>query len=65
MWLIRPSLLCLQSVQISEASPAWQDYIDYVDAIVLEGLKQATISSLKCMLTQVVRANRDDVSHMQ
>lgn len=23
-----------EAVQISQASPAWQDYIDYVDAIV-------------------------------
>lgn len=46
-----------QAVQISQASPAWQDYIDYVDAIVLDGLKQATLTSLKSMLNNLVQAN--------
>ena len=46
-----------QAVQISQASPAWQDYIDYVDAIVLDGLKQSTLTSLKSMLNNLVQAN--------
>ncbi|XP_056010102.1 uncharacterized protein LOC125667097 [Ostrea edulis] len=46
-----------EAVQISQASPAWQDYIDYVDAIVLDGLKQATLTSLKSMLNNLVQAN--------
>ncbi|XP_071095883.1 uncharacterized protein [Haliotis cracherodii] len=46
-----------QAVQISQASPAWQDYIDYIDAIILDGLKQATLSSLRSMLNTLVQAN--------
>nr|XP_022320176.1 dynein beta chain, flagellar outer arm-like isoform X6 [Crassostrea virginica] len=46
-----------EAVQISQASPAWQDYIDYVDAIVLDGLKQSTLTSLKSMLNNLVQAN--------
>ncbi|KAK6172547.1 hypothetical protein SNE40_016179 [Patella caerulea] len=46
-----------EAVQISEASPAWQDYIDYIDAIVLDGLKQATLTSLMSMLNTLVQAN--------
>ncbi|XP_076457719.1 uncharacterized protein LOC143291635 isoform X3 [Babylonia areolata] len=44
-------------VQISQASPAWQDYIDYIDAIVLDGLKQSTLTSLRTMLNTLVQAN--------
>jgi dynein heavy chain len=51
----------LQAVQISQASPAWQDYIDYIDAIVLDGLKQATLTSLKTMLNNLVQANMAEV----
>ncbi|XP_070202269.1 uncharacterized protein [Littorina saxatilis] len=47
-------------VQISQASPAWQDYIDYIDAIVLDGLKQSTLSSLRTMLNTLVQANMLD-----
>ncbi|XP_053409232.1 uncharacterized protein LOC123561373 isoform X4 [Mercenaria mercenaria] len=46
-----------EAVQISQASPAWQDFIDYIDAIVLDGLKQATLTSLKTMLNNLVQAN--------
>ncbi|GFO25145.1 dynein beta chain, ciliary-like, partial [Plakobranchus ocellatus] len=44
-------------VQISAASPAWRDYIDYMDAIVLDGLKQASLASLRGMLNTLVQAN--------
>ncbi len=54
-------LITLQAVAISEASPAWQDYVDYVDAIVLDGLKQACFTSLKSMLNQIIKANMDQV----
>lgn len=53
----------LQAVQISQASPAWQDYIDYIDAIVLDGLKQATLTSLKSMLNNLVQANMAEVGN--
>ncbi|KAL5020323.1 hypothetical protein ScPMuIL_003215 [Solemya velum] len=46
-----------EAVQISQASPAWQDYLDYIDAIVLDGLKQATLTSLKFMLNNLVHSN--------
>ena len=54
-------LYILQAVQISQASPAWQDFIDYIDAIVLDGLKQATLTSLKTMLNNLVQANMAEV----
>ena len=54
-----------RAVEISEASPAWQDYVDFVDAIVLEGLKQTSLVSLKSMLGQIVRANMPEVSPMK
>ena len=50
-----------EAVQISQASPAWQDFIDYIDAIVLDGLKQATLTSLKTMLNNLVQANMAEV----
>ncbi|XP_069115919.1 uncharacterized protein [Argopecten irradians] len=49
-----------EAVQISQASPAWVDYIDYIDAIVLDGLKHATLASLKSMLNNLVQANMDE-----
>ena len=54
--------MIFQAVEISEASPAWQDYVDYVDSIVLDGLKRACTSSLKAMLRQIVEANDSEVS---
>jgi dynein heavy chain len=48
-------------VQISQASPAWQNYIDYIDAIVLDGLKQSTLASLRTMLNTLVQANMIEV----
>ena len=51
----------MQVVQISEASPAWQDYIDYIDAIVLDGLKQSSLTSLRTMLNTLVQANMVEV----
>ena len=53
-----------EAVQISQASPAWQDFIDYIDAIVLDGLKQATLTSLKMMLNNLVQANMAEVNNM-
>lgn len=42
-----------QVVNISEASPAWQDYVQYIDAIVLGGLRQMADVSLRAMLQQM------------
>ena len=54
-------LLFVQAVHISSASPAWQDYLDYIDAIVLDGLKNASLVSLKSMLNQIVKSNLAEV----
>ena len=60
--MLKDNITCmLQAVQISQASPAWQDFIDYIDAIVLDGLKQATLTSLKMMLNNLVQANMAEV----
>lgn len=40
-------------MNISEASPAWQDYVQYIDAIVLGGLRQMADVSLRAMLQQM------------
>ncbi|KAK2190790.1 hypothetical protein NP493_68g02015 [Ridgeia piscesae] len=50
-----------KAVEISEASPAWQDYVDYIDAIVLNGLKQSSLASLQSMLKQIVTSNMNQV----
>lgn len=45
---------CLfQAVQISRASPAWQDYVQCVSELVLEGLKKSVLVSLQGMMEQV------------
>ena len=54
-------IACLQAVQISEASPAWQDYLEFIDGIVLNGLKQSCLTSLKSMLTQIIASNLTEV----
>ena len=54
-----------QAVQISQASPAWQDYVDYVDTIVLDGLKQACLASLKSMYNQVCCGNPGSLTSIQ
>ena len=66
MWSMHVTMVTLfpQAVHISEASPAWQDYVDYVDAIVLDGLKQACLTSLKSMLNQIVKCNMSQVCKM-
>ena len=48
----------VQAAHISQASPAWQDYVDYTGAIVLDGLRQSCLSSQKAMLNQVVKSNQ-------
>ncbi len=40
----------LQAVDISEASPGWQEYLNYLNEIILNGFKISTYSSLKNML---------------
>lgn len=52
-----------ESVQISQASPAWKDYVDYIDAIVLDGLKETTLLSLKAMLKTLCQV-RSKVKHL-
>ncbi|XP_068122143.1 uncharacterized protein [Hyperolius riggenbachi] len=39
---------------ISEASPAWQEFIMHMDAIVLQGLKKVTLSSLAALLNTLL-----------
>ncbi|XP_018424228.1 PREDICTED: dynein beta chain, flagellar outer arm-like [Nanorana parkeri] len=39
---------------ISEASPAWQEFIMHIDAIILQGLKKLTISSLAALLNTLL-----------
>ena len=51
-----------QAVGISEASPAWQDYVDYIDAIVLDGLKQTCLKAYKAFLNHLVDSNMDQVT---
>jgi dynein heavy chain len=55
----------LQAAQISKASPAWEDYVDYLDNIVLDGLKQSTLMTLKTMLNTMVQSNLDEVRHRE
>lgn len=49
-------------VQISQASPAWEDYVDYIDALVLDGLLHSARVSLRNMLNHIVRSSLCDVS---
>ena len=60
-WFIIICNMYLQAVEISEASPAWQEYVDYIDAIVLNGLKQSSLTSLQSMLKQIVTSNMNQV----
>lgn len=39
---------------ISEASPAWQEFIMHIDAIILQGLKNLTISSMAALLNTLL-----------
>ncbi|XP_069470025.1 uncharacterized protein [Ambystoma mexicanum] len=43
-----------EAVGISEASPAWQEYIQHIDMLVLQGLKKVTITSLASMLNTLL-----------
>ncbi|XP_077155311.1 uncharacterized protein LOC143817709 [Ranitomeya variabilis] len=45
---------CFAACGISEASPAWQDFIMHIDAIILQGLKKVTISSLAALLNTLL-----------
>ncbi|XP_075707241.1 uncharacterized protein LOC142741794 [Rhinoderma darwinii] len=45
---------CFAACGISEASPAWQEFIMHIDAIVLQGLKKTTISSLAALLNTLL-----------
>ncbi|KAG8587471.1 hypothetical protein GDO81_005673 [Engystomops pustulosus] len=42
---------------VSEASPAWQEFIVHIDAIVLQDLKKVTISSLAALLNTTLDYN--------
>ncbi|KAM8977325.1 uncharacterized protein RCH25_043181 [Pelodytes ibericus] len=42
------------SIGISEASPAWQDYIMGIDDLIFQGLKKVTISSLAALLNTLL-----------
>ena len=44
----------MQAVDISEASPSWQDYIGILDDVVRTGLLQTTICSLQSIYTEIV-----------
>ena len=71
--LIKPSGLRIhfllknsfQVVQISRASPAWEEYVDHIDALVLDGLKQTCLKSLRSMLNTLVLANVSEVGILQ
>ncbi|KAM4702001.1 uncharacterized protein O3C94_002925 [Discoglossus pictus] len=39
---------------ISEASPAWQDYIMHIDDLILQGLKKVTVTSLAALLNTLL-----------
>ncbi|EDO43528.1 predicted protein [Nematostella vectensis] len=51
-----------EAVQISRASPAWQSYTQHVSDVVLRGLRESTLASLRSMLNQIVTANIAQVS---
>ncbi|XP_041092529.1 dynein beta chain, flagellar outer arm-like [Polyodon spathula] len=42
------------AVGVSEASPAWQEYVEHIDILVLQGLKEVTFSSLASMLSTLL-----------
>ncbi|XP_058857324.1 dynein beta chain, ciliary-like isoform X3 [Acipenser ruthenus] len=42
------------AVGVSEASPAWQEYVEHIDILVLQGLKEVTFSSLASMLNTLL-----------
>ena len=42
-----------KAVQISRASPAWQNYVQRVSELVLGGLKKSVIVSLKAMVKHI------------
>lgn len=44
------------AASISEASPAWQEYINYINDIILKGFKISTLKSLKNMCSAMVSA---------
>ncbi|EDV28901.1 uncharacterized protein TRIADDRAFT_18942 [Trichoplax adhaerens] len=46
-----------ENCQISRASPAWSDYINYLEDLVKRGLKEATMSSLRSMYNQLTAEN--------
>ena len=56
------TIVLLQAVQISRASPAWEEYVDHIDALVLDGLKKTTLKSLRAMLNTLVHSNVSEVS---
>ena len=55
------SVFAVKVVQISQASPAWHDFLDYVDAILLDGLKQCTLVSLRSMFRRLTHATEKEV----
>lgn len=42
--------ITLESVGISEASPGWQDYINFTNEIIFNGFRISSLTSLKNML---------------
>lgn len=44
----------LEAVQISEASPGWQEYINFTNEIIFNGFRISSFNSLKNMLASMI-----------
>jgi dynein heavy chain len=44
----------LEAVEISEASPGWQEYINFTNEIIFNGFKISSLNSLSNMLNAMV-----------
>ena len=47
----------LQAVEISEASPGWQEYINFTNEIIFNGFKISSLSSLRNMYLSMTEEN--------
>ncbi|KAJ1184768.1 hypothetical protein NDU88_001571 [Pleurodeles waltl] len=54
-----------EAVGISEASPAWQEYIQHIDVLVLQALKKVTITSLASMLNTLLDCEHEPLLCVQ
>ena len=51
-----------KAVKVSQASPDWKAYVDFVNDVVVDGLAQATICSLQFVLENLELKSLGDVS---